>query len=102
EPGTDVSIVPEAKNHPILENIQKDQWHSEGNVYHAAPLLDEQANVLLRGQAGDQAEPTEPIAWIRTTDSGGPVFYTSLGYPADFNNENFLQLLTNAVQFLIK
>src|SRR5699024_7285104 len=99
DPGTEVSIVPEAKDHPILNDIQKDQWHSEGNVYHVAPLLDEQAKVLMRGQAGDQ---TEPVAWIRSTDSGGPVFYTSLGYPDDFDNKNFLQLLTNAVQFLIK
>ncbi len=99
ELGTDVSIVPEVKEHPILEDMQKDHWHSEGNVYHVAPLLDEQANVLMRGQAGEQ---TEPVAWFRTTDSGGPVFYTSLGYPDDFDNKNFLQLLTNAVQFLIK
>ncbi|HLR31674.1 MAG TPA: ThuA domain-containing protein [Fodinibius sp.] len=99
DPGTEVSIVPEAKDHPILNDIQKDQWHSEGNVYHVAPLLDEQAKVLLRGQAGEQ---TEPVAWIRSTDFRGSVFYTSLGYPDDFDNKHFLQLLTNAVQFLIK
>lgn len=97
ELGTDVSIAPDAKDHPIVNNIPVNQWHSTGNVYHVAPLLDEQAEVLLHGQSG---EKTEPIAWTRTTDQGGFVFYTSLGHPADFEQDAFLHLLTNAVQFL--
>lgn len=97
ELGTDVSVVPEAKNHPILKDIHKDQWHSLGNTYLVAPLLDKQAKVLLRGRSGDQ---TEPVAWTRTTDTGAPVFYTSLGYPEDFEDPIFRQLLTSAVEFL--
>lgn len=97
ELGTDVSMVPDAKDHPILEDIRVGQWYSTGNIYHVAPLLDDQAEVLLSGQSGEE---TEPIAWTRAAGPGSLVFYTSLGHPTDFENETFIQLLTNAVHFL--
>ena len=39
-------------------------------------------------------EETEPVAWVREKD-GRRVFYTSLGHPDDFKDENFMRLLTN-------
>lgn len=63
EPGTDVSEVPGMGGNPIVQNIKPAQWHSEGNVYLVAPLLDRQATVLLTGKVNDIIQP---IAWTRT------------------------------------
>ena len=46
--GTDVAVVSASAGHPILTGIPT-KWHSKGNVYHVAPLLDSSATVLLTG-----------------------------------------------------
>lgn len=97
EPGTDVSIVPGEYNHPIVKGITEKSWHSEGNVYLVQPLLDEQATVLLTGKVNDI---TEPIAWTRRAGKS-KVFYTSLGYPKDFESPQFISLLNNAIQWAL-
>ena len=93
--GTDVAVVPGQANHPILKGVEPKQWHSIGNVYYVAPLLDQKATVLLTGKAGDK---TEPIAWTRMADKSR-VFYTSLGYPADFQVKQFQTLLVNGIKW---
>lgn len=91
--GTKVAVVSEAENHPILKGFEPAQWHSTGNVYYTAPLLDKEATVLLTGEVEDKVEP---IAWTRTAgESRG--FYTSLGYPADFDVPQFRTLLINDI-----
>src|SRR5690554_3176788 len=81
EPGTEVTIVPEARDHSILKEIKPDAWHSEGNLYLTGPLLDKNATILLMGHVG---EKSEPIAWTRKAGESR-VFYTSLGHPFDFS-----------------
>lgn len=98
EPGTDVSIAADAMHHPILKGVQPHRWHSDGNIYKVAPLLDNEAKVLLTGRAQNL---TEPIAWIRKAGKSN-VFYTSLGYPTDFNSAPFLTLLTNAIEWSLQ
>jgi len=95
QPGTEVTVNAEAIHHSILKGIEPTQWHSDGNIYKVAPLLDNEAKVLLTGKVGDI---TEPIAWIRKAGKS-KVFYTSLGYPSDFNSTPFLKLLENAIQW---
>jgi type 1 glutamine amidotransferase len=98
ELGTDVEVAPGAQDHPILEGFKPSEWHSEGNIYHVAPLLDKEAVVLLTGKAGD--EITEPIAWTRYSE-GSRVFYTSLGYPKDFEVPQFRKLLTKGIKWAL-
>jgi type 1 glutamine amidotransferase len=95
QPGTEVTVNEDAIHHPILKGVESAQWHSDGNIYKVAPLLDSQAKVLLTGKVGDL---TEPIAWIRKAGKS-KVFYTSLGYPTDFKSTSFLTLLDNAIQW---
>src|SRR5690606_21023673 len=95
EPGTEVRVVPTAINHPILERTDLDGWRSEGNLYLVAPLLDKNATVLLEGEADGK---TDPIAWTRMA-GGSRVFYTSLGYPSDFQNSGFRKLLINGINW---
>lgn len=96
EPGTDVSIDMKATQHPILDGIAS-HWHSNGNVYKVAPLLDSSITVLLYGKVG---EITEPIAWIRHAGSS-KIFYTSLGYPTDFQTDNFVKLILGAIKWTL-
>lgn len=95
--GTEVAVVPEADNHPILNGIEPKQWSSMGNVYHVAPLTDQSATILLTGTAGGKVEP---IAWTRTAGKSR-VFYTSLGYPEDFQQPQFLTLLINGIRWAL-
>lgn len=97
ELGTEVSKAPGAKGHPILEGFEPAKWHSEGNIYLTDPLLDKEATVLLTGKAGDK---TEPIAWTRNAE-GSRVFYTSLGYPKDFEVPQFRKLLINGIKWAL-
>jgi type 1 glutamine amidotransferase len=92
--GTDVSVLPKAVKHPILKNLKTTQWQSKGNVYLVA-LTDDKATVLLEGKVNDI---TQPIAWTRTTGKN-KVFYTSLGYTADFETPQFTTLIINAIKW---
>jgi len=95
--GTEVAVTPEAKGHDILKGFEPDHWHSIGNIYHVAPLLDKQAVILLTGKAEDKVEP---IAWARFAERSR-VFYTSLGHPEDFEEPQFSRLLINAIYWAI-
>ncbi len=97
ESGTDVSVIPEAANHPIVKDLQIQQWHSIGQIYHVAPLIDKEAAVLLKGKVNDK---TEPIAWTRTAGKS-KVFYTSLGHPADFKTPQFITLLLSGIKWAL-
>lgn len=98
EAGTDVAVAEGAGEHPILKDVFP-EWHSTGNLYLVAPILDHNATVLLTGTADNK---TEPIAWTRMTADKSKVFYTSLGYPDDFQREPFIKLLLNGIQWALK
>jgi len=92
DPGTDVRMIETQKSHPILKDIPV-QWHSKGNLYLVDFTIDPHAVPLLTGSVEDRSQP---IAWTRMAGKSR-VFYTSLGYPADFSDGAFITLLTNAV-----
>jgi hypothetical protein len=98
EPGTAVAVVPEARTHPIVRGLPMN-WHSKGNLYFTAPLLDRKATVVLTGSAGGRVEP---IAWTRMAGSSR-VFYTSLGHPADFDESqpHVRTLLVNGIRWAL-
>lgn len=99
ELGTEVRLVADQVMHPILKGIDPTQpWRSNGQVYKVAPLVDTTATVLLTGSTENV---TEPFAWTRKTADGSPVFYTALGYPDDFQNPQFIQLLRNAMAWAL-
>lgn len=97
EPGTDVSINMKAANHPILKGLPS-HWHSKGNVYKVAPLLDSNITVLLTGKTN---ELIEPDAWVRQAGAS-KIFYTSLGHPSDFQTSEFKKLLLNAIKWALE
>lgn len=97
EAGTDVSVNKLNADHPILAGVPV-EWHSIGNLYLVKPLLDPNAVVLLNGMANGSEEP---IAWTRQTADKSRIFYTSLGYPEDFNNTAFQRLFINAIYWAL-
>jgi len=98
EAGTEVEVV--KPDHAILAGISvsaDEPWRSAGSLYLVAPLVDPQATVLLQGSASGK---TEPVAWTRMHGKSR-VFYTSLGYPSDFDSARFRRLLVGGMQWAI-
>lgn len=88
-----VSINPAAGDHPVLEGVGP--FATPGKLYtNAHPASD--VLVLLTARTEDN---NQPVAWVRTRAAHHDqrVFYTSLGVPEDFANEDFRRLVANAV-----
>lgn len=85
-----VHITDKGKGHPILAGVQP--FKSKGSLYKNTGLAKD-VEVLLTGAIPGH---TEPIAWTRTY-KGARVFYTSLGHQKDFEDDNFVRLVVNAL-----
>jgi type 1 glutamine amidotransferase len=95
---TRILIADDAKDHPILSGVK--EWTRPGKLYRN-PNLAEDVTVLLTGIGKNDRQP---VAWCRTYDKekGGRSFYTSMGYPHDFQNDNFRRLTLNAISWVAK
>ena len=91
----DVTIAPSGKDHPILKGVSG--FKSNGSLYKN-PNVAADVTVLLSGAIPGNSEP---VAWVREKD-GRRVFYTSLGHPDDFKDENFTRLLVNGLMWATK
>ena len=108
---TDVRILAENMNHPIMTNVTKRSWVSPGTVYLGfmgegyLPLLigsgTGSPRLLNRhfGQFQTQALETATVAWAWENEWGGKVFGTSLGHPGDFAEESFVRMMINAASW---
>jgi type 1 glutamine amidotransferase len=77
-------------DHPILAGIKP--ITSRG--YYGNDKLADDA-VVLQVVESERKTP-QPVTWVHTY-KGGRTFYTSMGVPEDFKDENFRRLLTNAI-----
>lgn len=87
-----VTLTEAGKKHPITKEIKP--FTSVASLYRNTGTA-EDAKILLTGSI---PKHSEPLAWTRM-HKGGRVFYTSLGHPEDFDNEQFLELLVNAIHW---
>jgi putative membrane-bound dehydrogenase-like protein len=94
-PKTAVAIPDAAKDHPILRGVKP--FESVGSLYRNTGLKAD-TTLLMTGTIPDH---TEPITWVREY-KGARIFTTSLGHPKDFEDPNFLKLLTNALFWTAK
>ena len=102
--STDVFIHENAKTHPILHGVEP--FHTRSWLYHATKLH-ERADPLLAGRAVEGAEPGgeyfgEPHAVAWTQNYPGEmgtsrVFFTTLGHPYDFFDENMRRLSVQGI-----
>jgi type 1 glutamine amidotransferase len=90
--GTDVAIVPERSDHPLLSGVKPARWHSTGSLYRTSPLAAD-ATLLMTGSIDGKSEP---LTWTRQYKQAR-VVYTSLGHPDDFKQLAFRRLLANAI-----
>ncbi len=98
---TAVALAADQRAHQILNGVEP--FEARSWLYHVTPLH-EVDTVLLQGtslnsnKAGREAEYplTQPVAWTRRY-KGAPVFFTTLGHPADFTHASMRRLVVNAV-----
>lgn len=98
---TDVSVIPEAARHPILNGVAG-KFQVRSWLYRVLPKWPpSDAERLLMGHCIDPNRPAEdnPIAWTWKNKHGGRVFFTTLGHPEDFGVEPVQRLVINAVHW---
>jgi type 1 glutamine amidotransferase len=86
-----VKLVPEAKDHPVLQGIT--EFQSFSTLYRTSPLAPD-CTPLMMGSV--PKEKPEPCVWTRTY-KGGRVVYIGVGKAEDFENETFRRLLVNSL-----
>lgn len=99
---TEVSIIPEKRQHPILSGIYG-SFPCNSWLYHVEPLAGD-CEPLLVGKAinsnkikNQKKYPlTQPVAWTKTYN-GARVFFTTLGHPKDFEEYAVRRLLMNGI-----
>ncbi len=97
--STDVLIYEANQSHPILTAIEP--FHARSWLYHANTLLSD-AEILLTGRAVQGADPggehfgdPHEVAWTLNYEGENGtsrVFFTTLGHPHDFFDENMRRL----------
>ncbi|MCW8131901.1 MAG: ThuA domain-containing protein [Planctomycetota bacterium] len=107
ESSTDVTRVPEAFGHPILEGVEP-SFHVRSWLYHVKPEYPpKDATPLLLGTSVGPGgeEPSKrvqnPVAWTRQTKAGGRVFFTTLGHPNDFEQAPVRTLALNGLRWAL-
>ncbi|MBO9732694.1 MAG: ThuA domain-containing protein [Chitinophaga sp.] len=101
ESSTDVSIIPNQANNPILTGVAK-HFHVRSWLYRVLPDYPTKGSTwLLMGKAvnPDKAAIENPVAWTGTNSFGGRVFMTTMGHPEDFRQEPFQRLVINAIHY---
>tara|TARA_R110002020_G_scaffold312101_3_gene527620 strand:- start:49483 stop:51252 length:1770 start_codon:yes stop_codon:yes gene_type:complete len=104
ESTTIVSVMPEAKEHPILTGVQK-KFPAQSWLYTVLPEYPlKGSESLLMGKAVNPDDPQaidHPVAWTGTNSFGGKFFMTTLGHPEDFREVSMQQLIINAVHWTL-
>ncbi len=108
---TEISVVEDAAKHPIMTNVTKSNWVSQGTLYltklqaGCIPLVTGFGKGRVRtlkksfGVIEVKEEETDVVAWAWENEWGGKVFGTSFGHPSDFAEASFVRMLVNAVHW---
>lgn len=109
---TDVTLVEDRRDHPILRGIQPFQtyswlYHVEGGGDKLAgdsqPLLRGRSLISSHEMKGDldRYPLSNPVAWTKThtgtNGTRGRVFFTTLGHPYDFKEGSMRKLALNGI-----
>jgi len=108
--STDVWVIPEMADHPILRGIyatEKSPVHCSSWLYHVTPLIGD-CKPLLMGKSinsdktdnQDKYPLVQPVAWTKTY-KGARVFFTTLGHPKDFEDDSVRRLLVNGIYWAL-
>ena len=107
---TDVWVIPEMTDHPILRGIyaiKETPFHCSSWLYHVTPLGSDCKPLLLGKSINsdkidkqDKYPLTQPVAWTNTY-KGTRVFFTTLGHPKDFEDDSMRRLLVNGIYWAL-
>ena len=100
--STDVSVIPEQADHPILRGVAE-EFTVRSWLYQVLPL-NGNCTPLLMGKAvnSERKDPEpNPVAWTKDY-KGAKVFFTTLGHPDDFKVESVRKLLVNAIYWALE
>lgn len=92
--GEDVKVSNEKPDHPVLKGVGP---FTSKKLYKAGELGKD--TVVL--QTGDNGKAKHAVTWVNEYN-GGRMFYSSLGVPQDFENEQFRRMLVNAIFWTAK
>jgi len=98
ESSTDVRVIPEMADHPILKGVPGG-FHVRSWLYYVLPLPDTCKPLMMGtsiGPSHKEEREDNPVAWTNV-HKGGRVFYTSMGHPEDFGIKPFRTLLINGI-----
>jgi type 1 glutamine amidotransferase len=102
--STDVTIVPESANDPILTGVEK-SFHVSSWLYHVLPNYPPaDAKRLLIGHAVNSEKKDaidNPVAWTWKNKAQARVLMTTLGHPEDFQVESFQRLVVNGIHWAL-
>lgn len=101
ESSTDVSVIPAAATHPVLQGVTG-PFHVRSWLYQVRPNWPPSDAVwLLKGKAVNPNKPAEenPVAWTWKNKFGGRAFFTTLGHPEDFKVEAVQRLVINGIHW---
>jgi len=91
-----ISFADDAGSHPVMAGVAL--WEHTGMIYHNSDP-GPNTQILLYGEGLDSGI-FEPLAWTNRYGRDGRAFYTSLGYPEDFKEENFQQMILNSISWV--
>ncbi|MDF2378161.1 MAG: ThuA domain-containing protein [Verrucomicrobiales bacterium] len=107
---TQIKILDEAANHPVLTGVDAPNWQSPGTLYLTdpepgiEPLLLGTGNSKRTGKVINQfgthhleETMTDTVAWTWTNKWGGRTFTTSLGHAGDFAVPQSMRVMVNGV-----
>lgn len=104
ESTTDVTIIPEAAEHPVLTGVDQ-SFHAKSWLYTVLPDYPLKGSTwLLMGKSINPDDPAaidHPVAWVGKNSYGGNFFMTTLGHPEDFQEEGMQRLVINAVHWTL-
>ena len=92
-----LKVIHIVKDHPVLRGVRS---FCSRKLYKAGPLA-KTSTLLQRGDIGTGPAGKQAITWVNEV-KGRRAFYTSLGVPEDFKNENFRRMLVNAIFWTAK
>jgi type 1 glutamine amidotransferase len=92
--GYKTAVAKGQENHPILKGIG--EIKAAKYAYGNGPLAESVTVLQIVGRIKDM---DFPVTWINTY-KGGRYFYTSLGAPEDFQQDNFKRLVVNAILWI--
>jgi type 1 glutamine amidotransferase len=101
-------IVKDNADHPILKGVES--WAQVDKLYYNPPraggrhgqagaVTPEDLVALLRTEGRSSGNHNTAWCWEYNKEKKGRSFYVSPGYPHHFENENYLRLLKNAIEW---